>query len=302
MRAPREPARLCLRYDFAGVSGYAVLRRELPLEFPRNYALVLAPARQRAAERAAVQAGRRERRQRVVAEPAGLRAAAQEHDLTIRKRQIEFAWGPTSDRTLRRAAAIELVVASGEGGRGELCFERLALRTLPRPDRCRRSSPARPPRADAARARRQGDTAWRSARGAAQPWQVDFGAPRELNGLLLRWPDGARASDFDVQFSDDGNAGAPCAACATARATCCRCGCPRARRGMCAWRCSAGRRRATRWPRCGLIGPERVADAERRAARAGARGAARSLSARLRRRAELLDAGRRRSRRRAMRR
>ena len=35
-------------------------------------------------------------------------------ELSIRQRQIEFAWGPTTDRVLRSAAAIELVVASGQ--------------------------------------------------------------------------------------------------------------------------------------------------------------------------------------------
>ena len=32
---------LCLRYDFAGVSGHALLRRELPLDLPDHYVLRL---------------------------------------------------------------------------------------------------------------------------------------------------------------------------------------------------------------------------------------------------------------------
>ncbi|HYJ98135.1 MAG TPA: hypothetical protein VEX14_08740, partial [Burkholderiaceae bacterium] len=32
---------LCLRYDFAGVSGHALLRRDLPLEMPAHYVLRL---------------------------------------------------------------------------------------------------------------------------------------------------------------------------------------------------------------------------------------------------------------------
>ncbi|HET7527181.1 MAG TPA: hypothetical protein VFK10_14660, partial [Burkholderiaceae bacterium] len=32
---------VCLRYDFAGVSGHALLRRELPLDFPAHYLLRL---------------------------------------------------------------------------------------------------------------------------------------------------------------------------------------------------------------------------------------------------------------------
>ena len=209
VRAPRSAGAaggLCLRYDFGRVSGYAVLRRALPIEFPANFALVL-QLRGHGAPNAF---------QFKLVDASGdnvwwsNRSAyvppRKSSDLVIRKRQIDFAWGPASDRSLGRTAAIELVVASGEGGRGELCFERLALRTLPPP------GPLPPVLASASVASAQAghaldgkpDTAWRSERGGAQAWQADLGAPREINGLLLRWADGARASDFDVQFSDDG--------------------------------------------------------------------------------------------------
>ncbi len=102
-------------------------------------------------------------------------------ELTVRQRQIEFAWGPTADRVLRRAAAIELVVASGNGGRGELCFERLTLSTLP--------APGPPPAATVSVSPRH--------------WQVDLGEQREINGLFVRWPTDKRVRDFDVRLSDD---------------------------------------------------------------------------------------------------
>ena len=197
---------LCLRYDFGKVSGYAVLRRALPIELPANYAFTLrlhGSGPPNALQMKLVDASG----ENVWwMDRPGYVPPGQASDMLIRQRQIGFAWGPTSDKTLRRAAAIELVVASGEGGRGELCFERLALHTLPAP------KPLPAPVASASAS--PGDaalaidsdptTAWRvSASGRAQ-WQVDFGAPRELSGLLLRWAGGAHASDFDLQFSDDG--------------------------------------------------------------------------------------------------
>ena len=46
--------------------------------------------------------------------------------IRIKKRQIEFAWGPVKDRTLRTSAAIEFVVSSGrDGGRGSVYFGQL---------------------------------------------------------------------------------------------------------------------------------------------------------------------------------
>src|SRR5262245_17907749 len=102
-------------------------------------------------------------------------------ELTVRQRQIEFAWGPTTDRVLRHAAAIELVVASGAGGRGEGCFERLTLAALPPPGPRPQPVVSTSPR----------------------HWQVDLGELREVSGLFVRWPSDAAARDFDVQLSDD---------------------------------------------------------------------------------------------------
>ncbi|HEY6353933.1 MAG TPA: discoidin domain-containing protein, partial [Burkholderiaceae bacterium] len=181
---------LCLRYDFAGVSGHAVLRRELPLDLPEHYVL-----RMRLSGVGAANA-----LQLKFVDASGDNVwwmnrpdyvpPQTSTELTIRQRQIEFAWGPTADRVLRHAAAIELVVASGAGGRGELCFERLTLSALPVPG-------PRPPATVSASPRH---------------WQVDLGERREINGLFLRWAASARghgiderapARDFDVQLSDD---------------------------------------------------------------------------------------------------
>ena len=126
--------------------------------------------------------------------------------LRIKQRQIEFAWGPTADRTLRTAAAIEFVVAASlqGGGKGTLCLERLVLQPLPPP-------PAAPPpmrvhaSAGDANAALDGrdDTAWQAPQGR-QTLSFDFGATRELNGMLLHWRNGARAVDYDVSASADG--------------------------------------------------------------------------------------------------
>ena len=52
--------------------------------------------------------------------------------IKIKKRQIEFAWGPIKDRTLRQSAAIEFVVSSGrDGGKGSIEIDELTIRELP---------------------------------------------------------------------------------------------------------------------------------------------------------------------------
>ena len=216
---------LCLRYDFAGVSGHALLRRELPLDLPAHYVLRLrlhGVGAANALQLKFVDASGDNvwwmNRPDYVPPQAST-------ELTIRQRQIEFAWGPTADRVLRHAAAIELVVASGAGGRGELCFERLTLSELPAPG-------PRPPA---------------TVSTSPRHWQVDLGERREINGLFVRWAAAAArraASTSAHPFATSTcscrttrNAGAPCAACAAPAAICRPCGCRRSsRRAICVWR------------------------------------------------------------------
>ncbi|MEW6704130.1 MAG: coagulation factor 5/8 type domain-containing protein [Pseudomonadota bacterium] len=213
-----EPGKgLCLDYDFAGVSGYAVLRRELPMVLPEHYAFDL-----RVRGRGPVDGapGHRVRRpppgggvatrawggpalgfndfQFKLVDASGDNVwwvnrplqpfAPQASTLRFKKRHISFAWGPTQDQSLRRFAAIELVVvaARGGGGRGSVCFERLALTELPPPA----TAPMAP-------------VSWTAGTGR-QTLKLDFKALREFNGLWLQWQPGRHASDYDIETSSDG--------------------------------------------------------------------------------------------------
>jgi len=123
---------LCIDFDFGRVTGYAAARRALPIEFPARYEFALrvrGDAPPNALQMKLVDAsganvwwGRKDE----------FRVPAKWQTLRFRQREIEFAWGPTSDRALRQSASIELVIASGSGaGKGSVCFDRLDLRELP---------------------------------------------------------------------------------------------------------------------------------------------------------------------------
>ncbi len=177
---------LCLDYDFAGVSGYAVMRRKLPMQWPARFDL---HARLKAdgggndfqfklADTSGDNVWWLNRPDAVL--PLALA------DWRIRSRQIDFAWGPASERRLRETRFVEFVVAAGRrGGKGSLCVARLVL------------------------AERAPDpTTWpvpreKATRGGLD---VDFGLAREFNGVALRWPAGARGLDYDLQASNDGRA------------------------------------------------------------------------------------------------
>ncbi len=208
-----EGQALCLDFDFSGVAGYASVRRALAIDFPPNYEFTLyirgdAPVNN--LEFKLIDASG----DNVWWVNRADFAIPREWQLVkIKKRQIAFAWGPTSDRLLRRSAVLELVVKAGVGGgRGWVCFDQLSFQELP-PSPLRHPTPvlqasSAQPGAEASYALDGTlSTAWKSnpAAGAEQMLTVDFRHPREFGGLILHWLDGAFASRYDVEFSDDGS-------------------------------------------------------------------------------------------------
>lgn len=158
---------LCIDFDFGHVTGYVSAQRALPLEVPPRYEFTM-NVRGDAAPNAL---------QFKLVDASGenvwwgqrpeYRFPPDWQALKFRQRQIEFAWGPSADRTLRRGASAELVIASGSGaGKGSACFDRLVLRRLP-----------------------------------DQPSAAE---PSEFGALALRWPTGRGAARYDIQFSDEG--------------------------------------------------------------------------------------------------
>jgi F5/8 type C domain len=183
---------LCIDYDFGRVTGYVTAQRALPLELPPRYAFAM---NLRGAPLAATEAPRNAFQFKLVdasgenvwwGQRPEFRFPAEWQPLQFRQRQIEFAWGPTSDRTLRRSASVEFVIASGSGtaagpNRGSACFDGLTLRRLPDVPP---AVPAPVMRGDAL--------------------GVDFGIAREFGALALRWRAGAIASSYAIELSDDG--------------------------------------------------------------------------------------------------
>jgi hypothetical protein len=205
-----ESRGLRLAFDFAGHAGYASARRALPLELPDNFELTL---------RLRGQAPPNDLQVKLIdasgdnvwwyrrtdhAWPADWQV------LRIERRQVEFAWGPTTDRRLRSIATIEITVNAGSGGgSGYLDLDDLALRPLPpAPEQSAVPSVAASKSGRTAGAVVDGDpaTAWRPGvqRGKGATLTFDFGAPRALGGLTLHWLAGYAATDYDVERSDDG--------------------------------------------------------------------------------------------------
>ena len=120
---------LRLDYNFAS-SGFAGIRHSLPLDLPPNFELAFSVRGD---------LPRNNLEFKLVDETGenvwwvNRRAFEFPHDwtrLASRRRHFQFAWGPSSE-PLRRASAIEIVVASAEGGHGTIWLDDLTFRPLP---------------------------------------------------------------------------------------------------------------------------------------------------------------------------
>jgi hypothetical protein len=161
MHLAREGDANRLDFDFHGHGGYAIARRVAPLDLPPNYQIVF--------------------RIRGEAPPENLELKLIDASgdnvwwlnrrdfvfprdwttLTTKKRQIAFAWGPRGGGEIERAAALEIVVTAGSGGRGTVWFTDPVVEPLP-------PAPTEP-------------VMFHSS-------LIDFGAPRELGGLIVDPP------------------------------------------------------------------------------------------------------------------
>lgn len=178
---------LRIEYDFRSGGGFAIVRREVEMEVEGNYAFEFrvrgeGPANDlefKLIDGTGDNVWWHNRRR---FEPPG-----EWTTLTSSRRSIEFAWGPTQDRTLRRVAAVEFAVASASGGSGTIWIDDLRYRALPEPVAIEAPFVLR-----------------RAMSGAvllanAEPWQelgavglgtgieIDLAGPRALGGLALEW-------------------------------------------------------------------------------------------------------------------
>src|SRR5262245_56262324 len=122
---------LVLEFDLANTAGYAAATRELPTTLPDDFEISFWMR---------AEAGRNNLEVKFVDASgdnvwwfrrANYQFSGEWQQVRIKRRQIDFAWGPTSDRTLRKFQSIEFVLSAGdEGGRGSFWFDRLSLKPL----------------------------------------------------------------------------------------------------------------------------------------------------------------------------
>ena len=118
---------VCLDFDYHGVSGAASLHRRLSIDFPAHFGVSFAV--KGTMRRNDVQLKFTDASGDNVwwYRPSDLRPGPTWRVVQADDRDVAFAWGPTTDKTLRHAASVDLTVYADEGGQGELCLADLRI-------------------------------------------------------------------------------------------------------------------------------------------------------------------------------
>ena len=130
--------------------------------------------------------------------------------IRIKKRHINFAWGPTNDQSLKRIDRIEFTIASYVGGKGTIWIDDLKFEPL--------QSETNVYPTPLVRAKSQSfdlvpsnivdgflDTYWQSVGINNQTITIDFKILREFGGLKIDWLKNHHAKSFEILLSENGN-------------------------------------------------------------------------------------------------
>lgn len=129
--------------------------------------------------------------------------------ITIRARHMQFAWG-TSGEPLREVGAVEIALSTGEGGKGSLWIDQLAIEDREPTDYFALQPVARASTSVEDHAPElgiDGDLAssWKSGSVAEDQWYlIDYQKPIEFGGLIIDWDAQDYAEAYDVEISEDG--------------------------------------------------------------------------------------------------
>jgi hypothetical protein len=174
---------LRLDFDFHGGAGYAVVRKELPFELPENYEISFQMRAEAPVNNLEVKLIDPSNENVWWVNRRSFEFPREWTKIRLKKRHIQFAWGPAGGGEIRKVAALEIAITAGTGGKGYVLLDELTLRELP---------PAHPYD--------------RTPVVSSGPgWAVlDFLESREYGGLVIDWEPGADADRYIVEISEDG--------------------------------------------------------------------------------------------------
>ncbi len=129
--------------------------------------------------------------------------------IRIKKRHIQFAWGPTNDQHMKRVDRIEFTIASFVGGKGtvwldDLKFEPLQPETTIYPTPSISATSSAKKHTTDLMLDQSDESYWQSSGVKDQDIEIDFKARREFGGLQINWMKDNFTQQFEILLSNDG--------------------------------------------------------------------------------------------------
>lgn len=199
----------CIRidYNFTKGSGYGGIQKIIPIEFPENfqftfYIKAVSPNNnlefKLADERGENVWWYNNRNYEF---PTGWRK------YIIKKRKIEFAWGPAKDKTLRKTNRLEFTIVSYNGGKGTVYLDELNFEpTAETSGDLSKINVSASSSMDEVKNLNDENlkTIWTSDKKVKQEIILDLSGRKEFGGLKIIWAEKDYAKKFSVSVSNDG--------------------------------------------------------------------------------------------------
>ncbi|MDP4282219.1 MAG: discoidin domain-containing protein, partial [Bacteroidota bacterium] len=174
-------------YDFIKGTGYGGIQKWFPIDLPDNYEFSFYIKAQSPANNLEIKFIDSTGNNVWWVNNRNYEFPGEWKKIIIRKRNIHFAWGPTTDQNLKRIDRIEFTVSSYVGGKGALWIDDLKFESLP-PEPQSYPEPV----------------ITNSSSGKGRYILADFKTRREFGGLQICWKKKEYARNFDVLLSMNG--------------------------------------------------------------------------------------------------
>ena len=195
-------------YDFTKGTGYGGIQKLFPIDLPDNYAFTFYVKAESPANNFEIKFIDSTGNNVWWVSNRNYDFPTQWKKVTIKKRHISFAWGPTTDQHLKRIDRIEFTIASFVGGKGTIWLDDFKFEPLP-PETQSYPKPAVTTSSSSKNhpavfmADNSDETFWQSGNTKEQELIIDFKTRREFGGLQINWLKNMYAESFDIFLSAD---------------------------------------------------------------------------------------------------
>lgn len=195
-------------YDFTKGTGYGGIQKFFPIDLPDNYEFTFYIKAESPANNFEIKLIDESGDNVWWVSNRNYEFPTEWKKISIKKRHIQFAWGPTTDQQLKRIDRIEFTVASFVGGKGTLWIDNLRFEPLPPetdeyPQPLAIASSSIKDQDPELLVDGKNETFWLSKKAENESLTIDFQTRREYGGLQINWHENYKPKSFDVLISED---------------------------------------------------------------------------------------------------